>query len=535
MEIHYGHRKTFRSDATLQFLAKVVGLTRQLREQWTRYIELDSTIPEEFPIRFQHRPQTNEEKNKNAIRRDDLIPQPKQQNERATKNEEAQQQKQTQEKIVMKTGAKPKETKKKPDLIPTNDETHDSRRPRQDNMWAQRTTTTIFDGSRRAKRMNKQTQQASASYIQEQSPRTNKPPTIVYDMSCDKIVNGRQCKFRPYYDCPKHYPALSRILKKMNGEYVEDEDEQEYYGKYVDEHGNQLPYNRVNAVYRFPPGPPVEEVDYWGLPRVPNPQDLPLIWIYIKAEPSNRKTKVSEALGLADSGCAKDICGINYAAKCGLRVVPNDKVTLYNASGQPMECMGSARATISYFNVVAHIKVYVIRDISNEYLMLSKRTCQRIQVLPKEFPRPLQEMDFGYLQRPWRSLQPFEQERPRKKKDQRRQRRQPPMRREQYGFDVWNRQHENYIDREQHWNQHWDEYIAGDRPWTPYRYRNVNQVSEFNPKNTKIEVKSSFNNVNDKSQAFTRPSKPTLSSEGITFKNRMRKTMQTTNLKNDSS
>ena len=228
MEIHYGHRKTFRSDATLQFLAKVVGQTRQLREQWTRYIELDSTIPEEFPIRFQHRQQTSEEKNENAIRRDDLIPRPKQQNERATKIEEAQQKKQTQEKTVMKTGAKPKEAKEKPDLIPKNDETHDSRRPRQENMWAQRTTTTIFDGSYRPKRLNKQTQEASASYIQEQSPRKNKPPTIVHDMSCDKIVNGRQCRFRPYYDCPKHYPALSKILKEMNGEHVKDKNEQEY-------------------------------------------------------------------------------------------------------------------------------------------------------------------------------------------------------------------------------------------------------------------------------------------------------------------
>ena len=76
MEIHYGHRATFRSDATIQFLAKVVGLTRQLREQWTRYIELDSTIREEFPIRFPHRRQTEEEKNKSAVRRDDLIRQP---------------------------------------------------------------------------------------------------------------------------------------------------------------------------------------------------------------------------------------------------------------------------------------------------------------------------------------------------------------------------------------------------------------------------------------------------------------------------
>ena len=50
MEVHYGHR-TNRSESTLRFLAKVVGLTRQLNEQWMKYIGLDSTIKEEFPER----------------------------------------------------------------------------------------------------------------------------------------------------------------------------------------------------------------------------------------------------------------------------------------------------------------------------------------------------------------------------------------------------------------------------------------------------------------------------------------------------
>ena len=170
MEIHYGHRATFRSDATVQFLAKVVGLTRQLREQWTRYIDLDTTIRDEFPIRFPHRPRTEKEMNKSEMRRDDLIRQPIETNERSPKSDNLHQQTQAQETTATKAGAKPKEVKKKPDIIPANDSTDDSRRPTQMNMWSQRTTTTIFDGGHRTKRMNKQTQQASASYIQEQSP-----------------------------------------------------------------------------------------------------------------------------------------------------------------------------------------------------------------------------------------------------------------------------------------------------------------------------------------------------------------------------
>ena len=198
---------------------------------------------------------------------------------------------------------------KKPDIIPADDLT--SRASGARNMWSQRTTSTIFDGVRRPKRLNRQDQQASASYIQEPTPWTKKSPVVVYDGSCDKMVNGRQCKFRPYYDCPRHYPALSNILKKKNGQYVDNDDDQNYYGKYVDEHGNQRPYYQINAVYSYPPGARLEDVDWWGMPRISNPHNLLLVWIYIKSEPSNRNTKVYEALGLADSGCTRDVCGVN--------------------------------------------------------------------------------------------------------------------------------------------------------------------------------------------------------------------------------
>ena len=354
MEVHYGHRATFRSDATIQFLAKVVGLTRQLREQWTRYVELDSTIRDEFPVSLPHRPQTEAEKNESAVRRDDLLRQPNDPSKHSSKEEKPQRPAQTRTANSMNTGAKPKETKKRPDIIPANDSTDNAHRPRSKDMWSQRTTTTIFDGGRRPRKLNRHAQQTSASYIQEPEPWTNKPPVVIYDGSCDKMVNGRQCKFRPYYDCPRHYLALSNILKKKNGHYVDDNDDQNYYGKYVDEQGNQMPYDQINAVYRYPPGARLEDVDWWGMSRVSNPHNQPLIWIYIKAEPSNRNTQVSEALGLADSGCTRDECGVNYAARCGLKIITNDRTTLYTASGQPMTCVGSARATISYFNVVAH-------------------------------------------------------------------------------------------------------------------------------------------------------------------------------------
>ena len=248
MEVHYGQHSTFRSDSTIQFLAKMVGQTRRLREQWTRYVECDPTIREEFPKRLPRRPKTEAEKAEGEVRRDDLIKSDNDPNKRLFKV---------------------KKTKKRQETIPVQyTPAKEPHKPKPKNMWSQRTTTTIFDGSYRMKKRNKNAQQSSASYIQE---------PVYFDGTCDKMVNGRQCRFDPYYDCPRHYPALPKILKKQNGQRGDDTDEQNYYAKYVDEDGNQLPYGQINAVYRFPPGAGVDRVDWWGMPRIHNPNELPLI------------------------------------------------------------------------------------------------------------------------------------------------------------------------------------------------------------------------------------------------------------------
>ena len=110
MEVHYGQHSTFRSDATIQFLAKVVGQTRRLKEQWTRYVECDPTIREEFPKRLPQRPRTEAEKAEGAVRRDDLIQPDNDPNRRLFRDEKTHSSTQTQ-------GAKPKETKKRPDQL----------------------------------------------------------------------------------------------------------------------------------------------------------------------------------------------------------------------------------------------------------------------------------------------------------------------------------------------------------------------------------------------------------------------------------
>ena len=133
MEVHYGQHSTFRSDATIQFLAKIVGQTRRLREQWTRYVECDPTIREEFPKRLPQRPRTEAEKAEGAVRRDDLIQPDNDPNRRLFRDEKTHSSTQTQ-------GAKPKETKKRPDIIPVHytpakDLTHNMRKPKTKNCY----------------------------------------------------------------------------------------------------------------------------------------------------------------------------------------------------------------------------------------------------------------------------------------------------------------------------------------------------------------------------------------------------------------
>ena len=207
MEVHYGHR-TNRSESTLRFLAKVVGLTRQLNEQWMKYIGLDSTIKEEFPERPPHNPQQEAERRGNARRQDNSTRQPKNVNKPASKVEEQKRLPHFKKKnrpAVPNMGTRPKEVSRHPIPTQTTDPWDDPHMWDSWNdtlpsgaSWSDRTTTTIFDrdveffgGIARPRQMNRQAQQASASYIQEPSTRKKKPPPVVYDGSCDQRSTRR--------------------------------------------------------------------------------------------------------------------------------------------------------------------------------------------------------------------------------------------------------------------------------------------------------------------------------------------------------
>ena len=138
MKVHYGHRSTFRPDATVQFLAKVVGLTRQLNEQWTRYVELDSTIRKEFPEKLPNRPEAG--RNEGAISRHDLIQPPENPDRPLFKEEKPRHKTQFRARNRATPGNRPNEERGKPDIIPADDSTDDTRS--HGTSWSERTTTT---------------------------------------------------------------------------------------------------------------------------------------------------------------------------------------------------------------------------------------------------------------------------------------------------------------------------------------------------------------------------------------------------------
>ena len=67
-----------------------------------------------------------------------------------------------------------------------------------------------------------------------------------------------------------------------------------------------------------------------------------------------------------------------------------DNIKMFAANKTELKCIGSATVLLSYYGVVTLTKMYVMNDVSTDYLMLSKSVCVELQILPREFPLPIQ-------------------------------------------------------------------------------------------------------------------------------------------------
>ena len=234
----------------------------------------------------------------------------------------------------------------------------------------------------------------------------------------------RQCGTTPFYNCLAHYrprqqqnqrqprPFQHRVnvLREPEGNEVVAANEQEDDELYVntlntlshrsDNHINALDINLVQVGRQYPR-------DRNGLPRMPNERQTPLLYAFIRQHVRRNyfpfhdvQTPVTEVLCMADSGAVQSVIHPNLARLCNLDIDYNDKTLMYAANGHQLQCNGSVSVQISYFGFYTDLKVYVMPEVSENYLIMDRHVCQYLGILPQEFPLPLRMCTIGNLRQP---------------------------------------------------------------------------------------------------------------------------------------
>ena len=206
-------------------------------------------------------------------------------------------------------------------------------------------------------------------------------PRLANDFKCHKPSTKRtMCGFTPYFRCRKHFltnPERSGNL-------------------------NELDYPMVEGVKNFTKDPN-------GLPVMETITEGPQIFIYVKYNYQSDNTvgtynevgtDVFEAMALPDSGCTRTICNPEYARKCQLIIDHTEGMDMAGANGEMLSFIGSTNAVISYYGRVATIKIFVMKNFKQDFFLLSRRACQALQILPPEFPLPIQMCDPEKLTNP---------------------------------------------------------------------------------------------------------------------------------------
>ena len=119
---------------------------------------------------------------------------------------------------------------------------------------------------------------------------------------------------------------------------------------------------------------------------MPNPSQTPLMVIKIGGKNNGKET---QALGMPDTGSHRNLCSESFARNHGLEVDEKEKTNLKAANGQHLSCVGATKANVSYHGVQLLLKMYVMKDVPNKYVIISKDACQGFGILSKQFPLPL--------------------------------------------------------------------------------------------------------------------------------------------------
>ena len=222
----------------------------------------------------------------------------------------------------------------------------------------------------------------------------------------------RACGFWPFFECKQHVKSAEAAAagRKKYGHLINRNvnviDQPE-----ADENEEHLYVNTINAIEDVVPtmDDGMYDRDENGLPIMTNPARTPLLFAFVRQDKREwldegcfRRvpTPITEVLCLPDSGCAKTIMHPKLAKMCQFEIDNTDNILLHAANGAPLESVGSVHAQLDYFGVVTYVKIFIVNGINDNYVYLDHHVCRYLNILPREFPLPLQRCNLSVLHNP---------------------------------------------------------------------------------------------------------------------------------------
>ena len=266
-------------------------------------------------------------------------------------------------------------------------------------------------GPRGPQRFGMQQQQRQQPPFQPRGQQGTRPKQN-FDLKC------RVCGFHPYWNCRNHFKGDVKKQIEKYGHLVrgqgtfnqleEDENTKDVSDFAPDGFVNKLFTNYVcaNDVTMISAHDKYNR-DRFGLPLMPNTRATPLTYVRVKQLNAPPPTEFSttnpttEVLAMFDTGATQSLMHIKLADECVIREIDHDdRINILTANHGGINVIGSVRLLIEYFGMKVREKVYICEGITDTHVFLSWQCAIALQVVPREYPLPLQHCNLEELERP---------------------------------------------------------------------------------------------------------------------------------------
>ena len=248
-------------------------------------------------------------------------------------------------------------------------------------------------------------------------PRANQGqrPRQTFDLKC------RKCNKYPFWKCQSHFLGDASVPQQRYGHLVrqgnfnaieEDGNEKEIpYPEQNEGYVNSLYQHQINAYdVTMVTSQDTFQRDLNGLPIMGAPHATPLCYVRIKQlnvpPPTEHMTTTptTEILAMFDTGATQSLMHIDLCNEAMMYEIDrNDIMQIVTANNQGIVILGSVRILIEYFGLKVREKVYICEGITRTHMFLSWRVGTTLQVLPNQFPLPIQHCNLDYLETPIRN------------------------------------------------------------------------------------------------------------------------------------